>query len=172
VCFFRLLQLVLQTLRNTLLQHLPKPPHAMLHRSHAQLNLYMPPPVPDEKVDGHPSFTSSSHDNPGSWSHMSHSPVFVHSSASRLSALLWVYPPNRSTSSESHIVAVDILQRLVTTKRTIPVAGIPFNGTIASRPMNVELLKDWSSTRQASRKESARRSNYVQDVVKLHSKHG
>ena len=67
--FFRLLQLVLQILRNTLLQHLPKPPHAMLRRSRAQLNLYMHPPVPDEKVDGHPSFTSSTRHNPGSWPH-------------------------------------------------------------------------------------------------------
>ena len=55
-------------------------------------------------------------------------------------------------------------------KPTISIAGIPFNGTIGCRPVNVQPLKDWSSTRQASRKESARGSNYAQDVIKLHSK--
>ena len=101
MCFFRLLQLVLQTLRNTLLQHLPKPPHAMLHRSRAQLNLYMPPPVPEKTSMGIPPSPPQATITLGLGLIEAHSPV---------SALLCVYPPNCPTSSESHIVAADILQ--------------------------------------------------------------
>jgi len=69
--------------------------------------------------------------------------------------------------SQSHIVAADAWSL-----QNPPYPSLePFNGTIGCRPVNVELLKDWSSTRQASRKESDRGSNYAQDVVKLHSKH-
>jgi len=38
-------------------------------------SLSMPPSVPEGNIDGHPSFTSLSHGNSGSWPQNSHSPV-------------------------------------------------------------------------------------------------
>ena len=127
MCFLRCLRLVFQTPRNTLPEHLLKLPNAKVCRSHAQLHPYQCLRLfPEENVDGHPSFTSSSHDNPGSWPHKAHSPV-SYIQVPQLSTLLYVYPPTRPISSESHIVVADILQCLVTTKPTISVAGTPFN---------------------------------------------
>jgi len=93
----------------------------MLRRSRAQLNLYTPLPVPDEKVDGHPSFTSSRHHNIGSWPHKVTFACF--GAALRLPSR---YRPSLTSSRRTSYNA------LVITKPTISVAGIPFNSTIGS----------------------------------------
>jgi len=133
-------------------------------------SLSMPPSVPEESVDGHPPSPPRATITLG-LGLINHIRRFRTSKSLKAFGAALRLPLNRPTSSEFHIVAADILQHLVTTKPTISVAGVPFNGTIGCRSVNAQILKDWSSTRQASRKESDRGSHYVQDVIKLHSKH-
>jgi len=88
---------------------------------------------------------------------------------SPVSALLCVYPPNRPTSSESHIVAADILQCPGHYKNPPYLLLDPLQQhhrvSPSERLISERLAFDTLSISLTVDEESARLSNYAQDIV-------
>jgi len=160
VCFLRLLRLVFQTLRNTLPEHLLKPPNATVCRSHAQLHPYCLrlflkktsmgiPPLP-------PRATITL--GLGLIRHIRRFRTFKYLKAFGTTLRLPSQSPDRLSLTSSWRTSYNAWSLQNPLHLSLEPPSTHHQLSPSERSI-------WSSTRQASRKESARGSNYTSNLT-------